>query len=159
MDQRVMDLQDARTVRSARVALSRVRGADGVQVEVDGGVARLHGAVPSGLARSGAITAVRGVPGVRAVDDGLRLEADGTEPDDQRIATDAETVLRALGPEFDGVRVDVDAGVVVLDGLLDGHALRIVAVAAVRRVPGVRDVLSGIVLRTHPAAGRLRRVR
>jgi osmotically-inducible protein OsmY len=46
-------------------------------VEVKNGVVRLTGTVPSGARRLEAAVAARAVPGVRAVEDDLRLEAAG----------------------------------------------------------------------------------
>jgi osmotically-inducible protein OsmY len=48
-----------------------------ISVEVKNGVVRLTGTVPSGARRLEAAVAARAVPGVRAVEDDLRLEAAG----------------------------------------------------------------------------------
>jgi len=46
-----------------------------ISIEVKSGVVRLTGTVPSGGRRLEAAVAARSVPGVRAVEDDLRLEA------------------------------------------------------------------------------------
>jgi osmotically-inducible protein OsmY len=48
-----------------------------ISIEVKNGVVRLTGTVPSGARRLEAAVAARAVPGVRAVEDDLRLEAAG----------------------------------------------------------------------------------
>ena len=48
-----------------------------ISVEVKNGVVRLTGTIPSGARRLEAAVAARAVPGVRAVEDDLRLEAAG----------------------------------------------------------------------------------
>jgi len=83
---------ELQVVASAKQAAGKVRDGDleravkqafdtpdlkDISIEVKNGVVRLTGTVPSGARRLEAAVAARAVPGVRAVEDDLRLEAAG----------------------------------------------------------------------------------
>lgn len=67
-------LQDQRLVRELLARLSRIEGLRNVRVEVNAGVATLHGEVPSEEDRLRAQKLTQGVQGIVEVDDQMRLD-------------------------------------------------------------------------------------
>lgn len=155
----VRDLADARAARAVRERIETTLGEAGIWMHaaVRDGVVTLTGPVPTERARLAAVTACRRTPGVRTVHDALDPASDaGFTGSDLDLAIAVEDLLYGLDPVFQGLAVDVREGTVLLTGTLDRHAQRAAAVRVARTVPGVRGVLSGIVLRTHPSARRVR---
>ncbi|WP_119154649.1 mechanosensitive ion channel family protein [Caldimonas tepidiphila] len=66
--------QDQRLVRELLARLSRIEGLRGVRVQVNAGVATLHGEVPTEEDRQRAAKLARDVKGIVEVDDQLRLD-------------------------------------------------------------------------------------
>jgi osmotically-inducible protein OsmY len=112
-----------------------------VECHNDGNVV-LRGSVVSVFQRAEAVRTVRGVPGVRAVDDQMRTRPVGAE---HRTAAETEAaVLDALilddaVPAY-GIDVDVDGGKVTLCGAVDSARQRDAAERIALRVPGVSEV-------------------
>jgi osmotically-inducible protein OsmY len=169
MTRDVVVLADVRSSRAVRDRLSDMLGerTAGVRVDVHGDVAVLRGAVGTAAIRAAATATARLAPGIRTVEDELAVAARPGEasapaqpaappepevPDDE-LATAVADALGALDAALTAdVRVDVRHGEVLLAGSVEDHADRMALVQAVASVDGVREVLSGIVLRCHPAA-------
>jgi len=118
--------------------------ADEVAVEVldDAGDIVLRGTVGSLVQRAEAVRAAGAVPGVRHVEDGLRVHVMGI---DGRTDADTEAaVLDALDTDDEvharDVEVDVDDGAVTLRGLVEVAAQRERAQRIAMAVPGVTGV-------------------
>jgi osmotically-inducible protein OsmY len=169
MTRDVVVLADVRSTKAVRARLDEMLGerTAGIRVDVHDDVAVLRGAVGTAAIRAAAAATARLAPGIRAVEDELDVAARPAPSDEERPpAPPAETddrleeavaeALAALDPALTAdVRVDVRHGEVLLAGSVEDHAERMALVQAVASVDGVREVLSGIVLRCHPAA-RLR---
>jgi osmotically-inducible protein OsmY len=119
---------------------SRVNAAD-VHVDVEDGNVRLHGTVPTLIARHFAAANALATTGVRTVDNQLnvRYPSTITVPDDEQIRSNAEMVL-AWNADIDAenVRVFVNKGVVTLDGSVD-------AVWKQRQVENIISQLTGVI--------------
>ena len=120
--------------------------ADEVAVEVldDAGDIVLRGTVGSLVQRAEAVRAAGAVPGVRHVEDGLRVHVMGI---DGRTDADTEAaVLDALDTDDEvharDVEVDVDDGAVTLRGLVEIASQRERAQRISMAVPGVTSVVN-----------------
>ena len=120
--------------------------ADEVAVEVldDAGDIVLRGTVGSLVQRAEAVRAAGAVPGVRHVEDGLRVHVMGI---DGRTDADTEAaVLDALDTDDEvharDVEVDVDDGAVTLRGLVEIASQRERAQRIAMAVPGVTSVVN-----------------
>ena len=120
--------------------------ADEVAVEVldDTGDIVLRGTVGSLVQRAEAMRAAGAVPGVRHVEDGLRVHVMGI---DGRTDADTEAaVLDALDTDDEvharDVEVDVDDGAVTLRGLVEIASQRERAQRIAMAVPGVTSVVN-----------------
>ena len=120
--------------------------ADEVAVEVldDAGDIVLRGTVGSLVQRAEAVRAAGAVPGVRHVEDGLRVHVMGI---DGRTDADTEAaVLDALDADDEvharDVEVDVDDGAVTLRGLVEIASQRERAKRIAMAVPGVTSVVN-----------------
>jgi len=120
--------------------------ADEVAVEVldDAGDIVLRGTVGSLVQRAEAMRAAGAVPGVRHVEDGLRVHVMGI---DGRTDADTEAaVLDALDTDDEvharDVEVDVDDGAVTLRGLVEIASQRERAQRIAMAVPGVTSVVN-----------------
>ena len=120
--------------------------ADEVAVEVldDAGDIVLRGTVGSLVQRAEAVRAAAAVPGVRHVEDGLRVHVMGI---DGRTDADTEAaVLDALDADDEvharDVEVDVDDGAVTLRGLVEIASQRERAQRIAMAVPGVTSVVN-----------------
>jgi len=120
--------------------------ADEVAVEVldDAGDIVVRGTVGSLVQRAEAVRAAAAVPGVRHVEDGLRVHVMGI---DGRTDADTEAaVLDALDADDEvharDVEVDVDDGAVTLRGLVEIASQRERAQRIAMAVPGVTSVVN-----------------
>ena len=120
--------------------------ADEVAVEVldDAGDIVLRGTVGTLVQRAEAVRAAGAVPGVRHVEDGLRVHVMGI---DGRTDADTEAaVLDALDADDEvharDVEVDVDDGAVTLRGLVEIASQRERAQRIAMAVPGVTSVVN-----------------
>ncbi len=100
---------------------ARVDASD-VHVEVDNGKVTLSGTVPSYTARGAAMEGARVIPGVVDVDNRLAIEPSGPAAtmDDDDLRQYAQSILEwnaYLDPA--NLRVNVDSGVVKLNGMVD----------------------------------------
>lgn len=127
-----------------------------IGVEAKDGVVTLAGHVKSAAERYAAERAAQRVSGVK----GVVVEIDVTIPDWSRH-TDADVVHRVRSAlewnssvPKDAVKISVSDGVVTLAGEVDWAFQRKSAVAAVRNLIGVRDVVDRITLKSRPINAR-----
>jgi osmotically-inducible protein OsmY len=119
---------------------------DSVGAQVRGGRVLLHGQVESAAQRAAAVRAVRQLPGVRGVDNLIKLES-RTEP----TAADVKRRVReAIGQVADhharSIRVTMSDGAVRLDGQLPTLEALQTALHAAEAAPGVTTVENAIVV-------------
>jgi osmotically-inducible protein OsmY len=116
--------------------------ADEIAAQVNAGDVVLHGTVGSPLQRDEAATATQAVPGVRHVDDQLRVHFMDSvrreDADTQAAVVDALTA----DPDLHTTVLDVAArgGTVTLRGVVENAELRGKAAAIAFSVPGVDEV-------------------
>jgi osmotically-inducible protein OsmY len=137
-----------------KLALLATPGLDSLEVSVDTRRRRvtLFGIVPTDEMRETAIRVARDVHGASAVRSHLQIVADGARPAvDRGDDTIADEVLRRLheigGLGGAAIRARVKKGVVRLTGTVPTAAHRLRAARAAREVPGVRAVVSDLVVR------------
>ncbi len=123
-----------------------------VGIEVDDGVVTLTGTVGSMTKKLAAERAVFRINGVRAVANDISVRALGTS-DDTDIANAAATAIESnvLVPK-DKLEITVKNGKVTLTGEVDWEYERAAALAAVRLLSGVRDVINHIRLKPAPVS-------
>jgi osmotically-inducible protein OsmY len=147
------DEQIQREIRERFVWEPEIEGA-GITVTVVDGIAILEGAA-RGYQRAAAERIAGATPGVRAVEDRLRL-IDPLHPDDETLLHLAASAL-AADPVIPAgqVGVAVRNGIVELSGEVQRGAERAAAEAAVLDLPGVIDVRNAITVVGSPpqAAG------
>jgi osmotically-inducible protein OsmY len=115
-----------------------------VGVEVDDGVVTLTGAVETYAKKVAAERAAFRVEGVRAVANELHVKGPGAR-DDTDVARAAAAALEANNHlPRDRIQITVKNGKVALTGEVDWGYQRAAATAAVRFLPGVRDVINTI---------------
>ncbi len=93
-----------------------------VNVSVEGGMVRLDGAVPTLVGRHFAAAAALSAEGVRGLDNRLKVQypASVTAPDDAQLRSNIENLLEwASHVDAEHVRVEVENGIVVLEGAVD----------------------------------------
>ena len=133
-------------VKLAMLADSRVSGF-ATDVDTNGGVVTLSGKVDEQVNKSAAEEVARGIEGVKSVNNQLQVvpdakrsqvnAADDKIEDDIKKAMDADAGLKDLG-----LRVDSNAGVVTLDGSVDAQDQLVKAAQAIRKIPGVKSVVT-----------------
>jgi hyperosmotically inducible protein len=119
-------------------------GLTNLRVQVIDGTAILNGVVGSVNQREAAGRAAARVPGIRKVENDLTVVAE-EDKSDRQLQRSLEEVLAAtpgLAPEAVGARVE--RGVAYLVGHVPSAAQEEVALAAARRVGGLKDVVSQI---------------
>jgi osmotically-inducible protein OsmY len=123
-----------------------------VGVEVDDGVVTLTGTVESYAKKVAAERAVLRIEGVRAVANDISVKALGTSQDTD-IAKAAATAIESnsLVP-IDKIEIIVKNGKITLTGEVDWAYQRSAAVASVRLLSGVRDVIDLIRVKPAPAS-------
>ncbi|HEX7693909.1 MAG TPA: BON domain-containing protein [Sphingomonas sp.] len=149
---------DAQLLRDLRAELQRVEAgtAGDIHATVLHGVAILSGSVPRENMKAAARSAARGVPGIEDVCDDIRIRPDDDETDENILAR-VRTML-AIDATLDANRLSasVTDGRAALSGHVEWPAQASAAVAAVRRVRGVRDVTSTIHVDGLPSPAAMR---
>jgi osmotically-inducible protein OsmY len=112
-----------------------------VQCRDDGDVV-LRGSVVDLRQRAEAVRTVRGVPGVRAVDDQMRTRPPGGphRVDAEMEAAVLDALIRDGAVPANGIDVDVDGGTVTLRGAVHSACHRDAAARIAFGVPGVAEV-------------------
>jgi len=122
-----------------------------IGVTVQAGVVTLTGHVTTFAEKVAAEKAAKRVHGVSAVANEIDvLPADTNRLDDTQIATAAVQELKMhVKVPPDSIRVTVDHGHVILEGLVDWQFQRRGAEKSIRHLPGVRDLTNRIGVRPH----------
>lgn len=142
----------------AKVALLTDERTPGLDISVDtrDGVVTLFGKVPSEEAKQAAEAEVKGLGGVRAVENELQVVADArqqeVERSDERIREDVESRL-AERSDLEGASIDVAVvdGVARLTGTVPQQADRITALTLVGDTQGVSRVVDDLRVEGTPA--------
>ena len=144
------DVNDAWLTTKAKISLLTTEGVSVVGVNVDtvNGAVTLHGKVKTQAEKDKATAAVRGIEGVRSVNNLLQVvpEAfkDAVEAKDDVIKDRIQAALKA-DSGVSGVRVaSVNKGVVLLSGSVVGLNEKLRAIELAADVDGVRRVASEI---------------
>jgi hyperosmotically inducible protein len=117
-----------------------------INVDTNGGVVTLFGAVPSESAKRLAEAEVKKVDGVKSVDNQLQIVpatvAKAVEQSDDNINKAIEQTIENR-QELSDAKIDVEVsnGVARLTGSVASQSDRLIALATVRSVPGVRSVI------------------
>ena len=141
---------DARIVASARNSYNfrvHLKG-DAIEVASHAGAVSLSGTVANEFHRSLAEETVRGLPGVKSVDNRLllRAEAAATAPD-LWVATKVRTALRYHRNVDDStMRVSAQDGVVTLAGQAGSSAQKALAQDIAENVDGVKQVKNDLLV-------------
>lgn len=116
-----------------------------VKVDAIDGVVYLAGVVSSLQAKMAAGAAAASVDGARGVENDISVEADVHHDADREIYEAVSAALET-DPAIDASRIGVEvrAGTVTLVGHARSAAEEQAAIAAARRAPGVRDVISSL---------------
>jgi hyperosmotically inducible protein len=131
----------------ARLTADDPDSATTLGVSVSNGTVTLRGTVRNQRDRARAVAEARGVRGVKAVDDQLRIDPNGPRLkerfDDISLATRITTAIGAqIG--LNSVRVQVHDGVATLGGTAPDAKTKSTAVATARGTNGVRNVIDRI---------------
>ena len=131
---------DAELATAVRQELAQNPDLASVQVDVQGGVARLEGNVASVEAKADADARARGVAGIVGVDNALTPDTALTGRVTAALADDPATAL---------VPIEVISllGVVTLQGVVPTPEVKEQAERIVRRIPGVRTVINELEVR------------
>ncbi len=136
------DDEIAEDIRQALWSVYPIRSMelDAIEVLVQDGIVTLRGNVASPSHRYLAVQAVKKVPGVLHVVDELVADDDLEAEVAHELANDQQLVGLLL-------RVDSHLGVITFEGRVPTPELQQRAVAIAERVPGVREVISHIVVK------------
>jgi osmotically-inducible protein OsmY len=116
--------------------------ADEISAQVVGADVTLHGTVGSRFQRDAAAAATRVVPGVRHIDNQLRVRILGSDRREDADLQAAVTDALIADPGLHAASLDAvaTAGTVTLRGVVDSDALRGQAAQIAYEVPGVSEV-------------------
>lgn len=133
-------------VKLALLADGRVSGF-ATDVDTNGGVVTLSGKVDEQANKAAAEEVARGISGVKSVNNQIQVVPDAKRSQvnaaDDKIEDEIKKVMDAdAGLKGLGLRADSNAGVVTLDGSVDTHDQLVKAAQAVRKVPGVKSVVT-----------------
>ena len=144
------DVNDAWLTTKAKISLLTTDGVSVIDVNVDtvNGAVTLHGKVKTQAEKDKAAAAVRGIDGVRSVNNLLQVVPDAfkdsVEAADDVIKDKVQAALKA-DTGLSGVRVaSVNKGVVLLSGRVVGLNEKLRAIELTADVDGVRRVASEI---------------
>ena len=144
------DVNDAWLTTKAKISLLTTEGVSviGVNVDTVNGAVTLHGKVKTQAEKEKATLAVRGIDGVKSVNNLLQVVPaafkDSVEATDDVIKDGVQAALKA-DSGASGVRVaSVNKGVVLLSGRVVGLDEKLRAIELAAGVKGVRRVASEI---------------
>jgi hyperosmotically inducible protein len=145
-DTGVSDTWITAKVKLALLADNRVSGF-ATDVDTRSGVVTLSGKVDEQTNKSAAEEVAKGIDGVKSVNNQIQVvpdakrsqvnAADDKIEDEVKKAMDADANLKTLG-----LRADSNAGVVTLDGSVDTQDQLVNAAQAIRKIPGVKSVVT-----------------
>lgn len=160
MSRPVASLDDARRARTVRLRVLEVAGdhVARLSVTVHGQTLVLRGQADSVAVHDAVIAlATTAGDGVPTVSDELQIRPPSTRStSDQELEVAVVRLLDDLVPPGGAtVHVEVRHGTVLLTGVVDCPATQTMLLQAIASLPEVGDVLTGMVLRTHPSAARV----
>lgn len=123
-----------------------------IDVEVDRSKVQLNGFVDTQAQVDRAGQIAKATPGVTSVDNQLKVSGGkrmtGEYIDDTALSVSVKTALAndAVAPASE-IDVEVNRGIVSLGGYVDSNAQRDAAVAAARKVKGVKSVINNLTVR------------
>ncbi len=125
---------------------------DPIQVACKGGVVTLSGSVANAFQRTLAEDTVKGVQGVKAVDNQLTIQGSAMDKaSDAWLETKVRTtLLYQRNVDAGGILVAAHGGVVTLSGTAASAAQRALAVDVAQDVEGVREVKNDLKVATSP---------
>jgi hyperosmotically inducible periplasmic protein len=135
-----------------KLALLAENPTSGYETEVDtkDGVVTLTGKVDTSEAKAAMAATARKVEGVQSVNDQIQVVPDAKRKEvnaaDSKIKDEIGNVIDG-DPKLKDLSLSVDsnAGVVSLDGTVDTHEQLLYAAQALRKVPGVKSVVTSAV--------------
>lgn len=143
---------DGALARSVAAALERApaMGGASIRVEVDGSVAHLRGHIENEEQRRVAHEVAHSVPGIRDVvvtelqqDVATDVDTYAMDHDDRVVRDNVREALRhTRGIDASNVRIDVNDGIVYLEGTIPNQSQKLYAHDVAHDVPGVRSVRS-----------------
>jgi hyperosmotically inducible protein len=133
-------------LKLALLADGRVSGF-ATDVDTKDGVVTLSGKVDEQANKAAAEEVAKGISGVKSVNNQIQVVPDAKRKQvnaaDDKIEDEIKKVMDAdAGLKGLGLRADSNAGVVTLDGSVDTHDQLVKAAQAVRKVPGVKSVVT-----------------
>ena len=136
----------------ARLAGSDIDSTTRISVVVHDGVVTLSGAVKDAATRERKVNLVRGMRGVKAVNDGLHVGRVGpsaaqTVGDAALVAAVEAELAAQAGINVTAINVSANAGSVTLSGHASTAAIKSTLVDAARHAPGARNVVDRIAVR------------
>ena len=144
---------DAELLSAATSKLSQSYSAlmPGLHIDAEQGIVTISGRVSNRSERSSITQMLRTIPGVQAVVDHIDFGS-AAFLSDHRLVKDALAVLTASGHMRDGrIQVTVRGGIVVLDGTVRWHSMRMAAGACIEDLPGLQGVCNRLNLEpSHP---------
>ncbi len=135
-----------------RLAGADIDSATRISVVVHDGAVTLRGVVADAAAKAGDARMVRAMRGVKSLDDELRVGRTGpstaqTIGDAALLAAVESALVAQTGVNVTGVHVHANAGTVTLTGHAATPAIKSTMLAAVRKTPGVRNVVDRLAVR------------
>jgi hypothetical protein len=133
---------DAELLSTATNRLSQSYSAlmPGLHIDAEQGIVTISGRVSNRSERCSITQMLRTIPGVQAVVDHIDFGS-AAFLSDHRLAKDALAALTASGHMREGqVQVTVRGGIVVLDGTVRWHSMRMAAGACIEDLPGLQGV-------------------
>jgi osmotically-inducible protein OsmY len=152
------DRPDAWLTLKTKVALLTAKDVSGTAIDVDTeqGRVTLHGKVATAEERAKAEQVARSIDGVADVQNLLQVvpeaKRDVVETSDSEVRTRVQDALRADETVKDVSIASVNAGVVLLAGEVDSLEQSVRALSIAKKVTGVRQVASEIVVKTEKNA-------
>lgn len=146
---RASGVSDTWVTAKTKLALIADKRTSGFATDVDtnNGTVTLSGKVDTEQAKTAATEVARGIDGVKSVNNQLQVvpdakrkevnAADDKIKDSVKKALDNDPQLKGLG-----LSADSNAGVVTLSGTVDTHEQLVKAAEAVRKIPGVKGVVT-----------------
>lgn len=125
-----------------------------IEIRVDADVVRLEGSVPSLASKRAALWLVRGIRGVRSIQDELHISEGARVFSDEEILLRIErSLMRNSLTREDAIAVSVRDGAVVFEGEARSWLARQFAESAAESVMGVGEITNEIVIRDNHGSG------
>lgn len=147
---------DAQLLRDVRTELEHLPERDAVHVTVQHAVAVLSGVLADGKTKEAALTAARRVAGILDVQDDLRVAPHSSDADEAILVRVRAMLALDAAVVPDRLITSVSDGDVTIGGHVEWPGQAKAALAAVRRVRGVKNVTSTLRVDGMPSLGSMR---